>query len=253
MAAATTSKSDFVRDFLGSNPQANAKAVNEAWTAAGMKGTISHPVISHRAEATGADRQSASEDQQARQEDASPQEVQTRQEEGCPQGHQSSQDDARQNQLREGVPQRHPQGNAKAVNEAWEAAGFNGNDQPHARQQDESTDWTYRQPERRKTKKRGSPIEAAPRTWPTTAGSLRRPRQDRASVTRKLPARQSPWQRRSRESTAWQARGFAGTISPALVTTRREHALGLTGNLRGKTKKTRTAAKAKAPYHRSRN
>ncbi len=46
MATATTSKSDFVRDFLGSNPQAIAKSVNEAWTAAGMKGTISHPTIS---------------------------------------------------------------------------------------------------------------------------------------------------------------------------------------------------------------
>ena len=45
MAVATKSqgKTGFVRKFLQNNPQANAKAVNEAWTAAGMKGTISHP------------------------------------------------------------------------------------------------------------------------------------------------------------------------------------------------------------------
>ena len=48
MATATKSpsKTNFVKEFLQGNPQANAKAVNEAWTAAGMKGTISHPVIS---------------------------------------------------------------------------------------------------------------------------------------------------------------------------------------------------------------
>src|SRR5271157_572260 len=43
---ATPGKTSFVREFLHDNPQANAKAVNEAWTAAGMNGTISHPVIS---------------------------------------------------------------------------------------------------------------------------------------------------------------------------------------------------------------
>jgi hypothetical protein len=46
---------------------------------------------------------------------------------------------------------------------------------------------------------------------------------------------------------AWQAQGFAGTISPALVNKTRA-SMGLTGNLRGKPKKTKTAAKAKPPY-----
>src|SRR5271157_3099728 len=45
-ATAAPGKTSFVKEFLHDNPQANAKAVNEAWTAAGMKGTISHPVIS---------------------------------------------------------------------------------------------------------------------------------------------------------------------------------------------------------------
>jgi hypothetical protein len=44
---------------------------------------------------------------------------------------------------------------------------------------------------------------------------------------------------------AWQAAGFDGTISTALVYKTRA-SLGLTGNLRGKTKKPKTAAKGKA-------
>ncbi len=44
---------------------------------------------------------------------------------------------------------------------------------------------------------------------------------------------------------AWQAAGFDGTISTALVYNTRA-SLGLTGNLRWKTKKPKTAAKGKA-------
>ena len=48
MAVATKSqnKTAFVRKLLQNNPQANARAVNEAWAAAGMKGMISHPIVS---------------------------------------------------------------------------------------------------------------------------------------------------------------------------------------------------------------
>src|SRR5271157_1500005 len=45
-APATLGKTGFVKEFLHDNPQANTKAVNEAWATAGMKGTISHPIIS---------------------------------------------------------------------------------------------------------------------------------------------------------------------------------------------------------------
>ena len=34
-------KSKFLREYLQKSPDASAKAVNEAWTAAGNKGTIS--------------------------------------------------------------------------------------------------------------------------------------------------------------------------------------------------------------------
>src|SRR5215467_2476578 len=46
-ATATRSlgKTGFVKEFLNDNPQANARAVNEAWTAAGFEGTISHTLV----------------------------------------------------------------------------------------------------------------------------------------------------------------------------------------------------------------
>ncbi len=47
MATATKSgnKTDFVKEFLRENPLGNVKAVNEAWTAAGMPGTIGGTLI----------------------------------------------------------------------------------------------------------------------------------------------------------------------------------------------------------------
>jgi hypothetical protein len=44
-ATATPGKSSFVKEFLNDNPQGNAAAVNEAWTAAGMDGTISTALV----------------------------------------------------------------------------------------------------------------------------------------------------------------------------------------------------------------
>ena len=47
MATATKSqnKTSFVKDFLKVNPKGNAKAVNEAWAAAGMTGTIGATLV----------------------------------------------------------------------------------------------------------------------------------------------------------------------------------------------------------------
>ena len=46
IATATPGKTSFVKDFLNDHPDGTTKTVNEAWQAAGMKGTISHPIIS---------------------------------------------------------------------------------------------------------------------------------------------------------------------------------------------------------------
>ena len=63
MATATKSqsKTSFVKEFLQDNPQGNVKAVNEAWAAAGMKGTIGATLINKMRSADGTDRQSACE------------------------------------------------------------------------------------------------------------------------------------------------------------------------------------------------
>ena len=47
MATATVrgDKTRFVNEFLAKNPQGNLRTVNEAWTAEGMKGTISKSVV----------------------------------------------------------------------------------------------------------------------------------------------------------------------------------------------------------------
>ncbi len=45
-ATVTPGKKSFVKEFLNDHPDATARDVNEAWTAAGMQGTISHSVVS---------------------------------------------------------------------------------------------------------------------------------------------------------------------------------------------------------------
>ncbi len=54
MAVATKreNKSGFVQDFLSEHPEGNVKAVNEAWTAAGMTGEQLVPLSSIRREPT---------------------------------------------------------------------------------------------------------------------------------------------------------------------------------------------------------
>ncbi|MGO9467402.1 MAG: hypothetical protein ACLQIB_06475 [Isosphaeraceae bacterium] len=44
-ATKSPGKTGFVKEVLVDNPHANPKAVNEAWTAAGMKGTISAALV----------------------------------------------------------------------------------------------------------------------------------------------------------------------------------------------------------------
>src|SRR5438105_1081151 len=48
MATATArrlGKTGFVKEYLNDNPQANARAVNEAWNEAGFDGTISNTLV----------------------------------------------------------------------------------------------------------------------------------------------------------------------------------------------------------------
>ena len=115
MATATKSqgKTSFVKEFLHDNPQANAKAVNEAWTAAGMKGTISHPVISEVRKQLGLTGKLPGKTRKAAKGKAAFNMSKTATTPG------------KTSFVKEFLND-HPQGNTKAVNEAWQAAGFEG-------------------------------------------------------------------------------------------------------------------------------
>ncbi len=113
VATKTQGKTGFVKKFLENNPQANAKGVNEAWAAAGMKGTISHPIVSEMRKRLGL---------------IGTQPGKTKTAVKAKSGTKMSK--------KAGTPGKamfvkeflndNPRGNVRAVNEAWAAAGFKG-------------------------------------------------------------------------------------------------------------------------------
>jgi hypothetical protein len=115
VATATKSqgKTSFVKEFLQNNPQGNAKAANQAWTAAGMKGTISHPVISDVRKELGLIGNQPGKTRKAAKGKAAPRMSKTASSPGKTMFVKEFLND-------------HPQGNVDAVNEAWQAAGFDG-------------------------------------------------------------------------------------------------------------------------------
>src|SRR5271157_4039014 len=116
-ATAAPGKTSFVKEFLHGNPQANAKAVNEAWQAVGMKGTISHPIISQVRKQLGLTGELRGKIRKAAKEKAAPNMPKTATTPG------------KTSFVKEFLND-HPQGNTKAVNEAWQAAGFEGTISP---------------------------------------------------------------------------------------------------------------------------
>jgi len=117
-ATATPGKTSFVKEFLHDNPQANAKAVNEAWTAAGMKGTISHPVISEVRKQLGLTGNLPGKTRKAAKGKAAPNMPKT-----------ATVTPGKTSFVKEFL-QGNPQANTKAVNEAWQAAGYEGTISP---------------------------------------------------------------------------------------------------------------------------
>ena len=115
MAVATKSqgKTGFVKKFLQNNPQGNAKAVNEAWTAAGMKGTISHPIVSEMRKQLGLIGNQPGKTKTAVKAKSGTKMSKTASSPGKTMFVKEFLND-------------HPQGNVRAVNEAWRAAGFDG-------------------------------------------------------------------------------------------------------------------------------
>ncbi len=115
MATATLrgDKTKFVNDFLTKNPQGNFRAVNEAWTAEGMSDTISKSVVdSTRAKLGLTGTLGATTKTTAKSK-------------GSNKRTKPATTPGKTMFVKEFLND-HPKGNAKAVNEAWTATGFEG-------------------------------------------------------------------------------------------------------------------------------
>jgi hypothetical protein len=117
MATATKSenKSGFVKEFLTKHPEGNVKAVNEAWAAAGMTGTIGDTLIYQtRAEMGLSGKLRAKPKPKTAAKAESPTKM--------PEKPSSP---GKGMFVKEFLND-HPQGNVTFVNEAWKAAGYDG-------------------------------------------------------------------------------------------------------------------------------
>ena len=127
----------------------------------------------------------------------------------------------------------HPQGNTKAVNEAWQAAGFEGTISPtlvNKTRVKMNLTGNLRGYSKPAAKEKSAP--RMPKTATATPG--------KTSFLKEF-LHDNPQGNVKAVNEAWQAAGFDGTISTALVYKARA-SLGLTGNLGGKTKKSKAKA-----------
>ena len=221
-ATAAPGKTSFVKEFLQGNPQANAKAVNEAWTAAEMKGTISHPIISQVRKQLGLTGNLPGKTRKAAKEKAASNMPRT-----------ATPTPGKTSFVKQFLND-HPDGTTKTVNEAWQAAGFEGTISP-----------TLVNKTRVKMNLTGN-LRGKPRTAAKEKSAPRLPTTATATPGKtsflKEFLHDNPQGNVKAANEAWQAAGYDGTISETLVYKTRA-SLGLTGNLSGKTK---TSAEGKA-------
>ncbi len=113
MATATKSqgKATFVKKFLQSNPQGNVQTVKEAWTAAGMNGTIGDTLIYELRKQLGLSGKSKPR-------------TAAKKESGTKVS-KSAASPGKSMFVKEFLND-HPQGSVASVNRAWKAAGFGG-------------------------------------------------------------------------------------------------------------------------------
>ena len=214
-------KTSFVKEFLQDNPQANAKAVNKAWTAAGMKGTISHPIISQVRKQLGLTGNLPGKTRNAAKEEAASNTPGT-----------ATSTPGKTSFVKDFL-NTNPQGNTKAINEAWQAAGFEGTISPtlvNKTRAKMNLTGSLRGNSKTAAKEKSAP--RLPKTATATPG--------KTSFLKEF-LHDNPQGNVKAVNEAWQAAGFDGTISTALVYKARA-SLGLTGNLSGKTKKSKAKA-----------
>jgi len=215
-ATESQGKTSFVKDYLNANPQANTKTVNEAWQAAGFDGTISHPVISEVRKQLGLTGNLPGKTRKAAKGKAAPNMPKT-----------ATVTPGKTSFVKEFL-QGNPQANTKAVNEAWQAAGYEGTISPTLVNKTKvKMNLTGNLRGNSKTAAKGKSAPRMPKTATATPG--------KTSFLKEF-LHGNPQGNVKAVNEAWTAAGFDGTISEGLVYKARA-SLGLTGNLHGKTKK----------------
>ena len=219
-ATATPGKTSFVKDFLNANPQGTTKTVNEAWQAAGMKGTISHPIISQVRKKLGLTGNLRGNSETAAKEKSAPNKPKT-----------ITATPGKTSFVKQFLND-HPDGTTKTVNEAWQAAGFEGTISPTLVNKTRvNLTGNLRGNSKTAAKEKSAP--RMPKTATATPG--------KTSFLKEF-LHDNPQGNVKAANEAWQAAGYGGTISETLVYKTRA-SLGLTGNLSGRTK---AAAEGKA-------
>ena len=221
-ATAAPGKTSFVKEFFQGNPQANAKAVNEAWQAAEMKGTISRPIISQVRKKLGLTGNLRGNSETAAKGKSAPNKPKT-----------VTATPGKTSFVKDFL-NANPQGKTKAVNEAWQAAGFEGTISPTLVNKTRvKMNLTGNLGGNSKTAAKAKSAPNMPKTAIVTPG--------KTSFLKEF-LHDNPQGNVKAANEAWTAAGFDGTISETLVYKTRA-SLGLTGNLSGKTK---AAAEGKA-------
>jgi len=223
-ATAAPGKTSFVKQFLNDHPDGTTKTVNEAWQAAGFDGTISHPIISVVRKQLGLTGNLPGKTRTAAKEKAAANMPRT-----------ATVTPGKTSFVKDFLIA-NPQANTKHVNEAWQAAGFEGTISPTLVNKTRvKMNLTGNLRGNSKTAAKGEAAPNMPKTAIVSPGK---------TMFVKEFLNDHPQGNVNDVNEAWTAAGFEGTISPTLVYKARA-LLGLTGNQRGKSKKTRTAATGK--------
>ena len=211
MATATRDqgKTGFVTEFLRSNPQGNVQAVNEAWTKAGKDGSVGATLIQKLRSEMGlvGNLRATSKPKTAAKGKAADKKPKT-----------ATVSPGKTSFVKEFL-QSNPQANTKDVNEAWQAAGYEGTISPTSVNKTRVAMSGKRLRKARTATKKPETIVATPGKTMFVKEFLN----------------DHPEGNYNDVNEAWAAAGFEGTISRTLVDKTRA-LLGLTGNLRGKTK-----------------
>jgi hypothetical protein len=225
-ATKSVSKTSFVREFLKGNPQGNLKAVNEAWTAAGMKGSISKSVVDKTRAKLGLTGNLGAKTKAAPKRKAAPAKAKA-----------ATSTPGKTSFVKEFLND-HPEGTTRKVNEAWTAAGMKGTISPTVVNKTRALlglSGSRRAKSKPRSAVQGKPAAKKPKANTATLG--------KTSFVKNF-LNDNPQANARGVNEAWQAAGMKGTISHPVISVVRKQ-LGLTGNQRGKTKQKGTQAKAR--------